>query len=681
MPHTTPFKILIGIVLASTLLSACQPQTSPAIAPVDPRGPAVTVAAITNVPGGYVPPGTLTPEAVPSLPVATSTPALKHVTVCMPYEPDTLYDYGPATSREGLLARAAVLQALRDGPIDHRGYDYQPVILQTLPSLQNDDAVIAASTVAQGGSIVDSSGNLTTLAAGVRYFDTSGNEQAYDGLSGSAQAMQMTVTFRLRPGLKWEDGVPLTTADVAFAWELSKNPDTHSADLFFSNRVSDPVVVDAQTIRWTYRPGFKDPLYFTRFPVPLPRHLAGDGGFTPAQVAADPGFNRKPLSFGPFKLDEWVTGDHITLSRNPNYFRASEGLPHLDQLIYRFVPDPAQMLAQLGSGACDVGIGLQGGGQTSFFESQMDAVLQAQAQGTLVPYFSAGTSFEHLDFNISPAPDYTGPVGSGVFQDVRVRQAVARCIDRAALVKSLLYGRAEAAMPWVYVPTDHPLFDPSGLAQYDFDPKAGRALLADAGWRDTNGDGVLDSNGRTLSLSYTYGPPGNGLRESLAGLLKTQLKGNCGIDIVPTELPLSELFAPFPDGPLFGRKYDLGQFAWVTDGEPPCALFTSREWTGSGDGVPDAYGIAGGYPDGGNNTGYINPGFDQSCLKAIGTLDAVEKKRLHHQAMSLFSQDVPSVILFAKVKIAVARPGVSGLSLDPTEDSETWNVEGWDISR
>ena len=680
-----PQRILL-LTMFSLFFAACsstpmpRPTVLPAVTVVAMTGVAPAPASTEDSASAQIVPPTFAP-AFTDAPSPTPEPEVKSLVVCMPYEPNTLYEYAAGGSRESVMARAAVLDALRDGPIDHRAFDYQPVILQKLPSLKDGDAVVEAATVRDGETIVDAVGNIVGLSAGVRYFDPAGNEQFYDGQAGSVEAMQMTVTFTLLPGLKWEDGQPLTTDDVLFSWELSKSPDTLGANHFLTNRLNDPVVVDAQTIRWTYLPGYKDALYYTRFPVPFPRHLYGALGalrVTPAQMMADENANRKPLSFGAFKLEEWEAGEHLKLSRNPNYFRASEGLPYLDTLTFRFVPDPGQLVAQLLAGTCDVGIGTKAGTQDSIFEGLAPQLLNAELKKTLAPQFIASSTFEHLDFNISPAEGYGGLVGRGLFQNVKIRQAFAYCINRQALVSDLLYGRSE--VPPAYAPTTHPLYDPTDITVYEFDPAQGRALLNEAGWQDGDGDGILDKGGQSLSLAYYYGPTDNTLRAAVAQALKTQLKANCGIEINLQELSRSELFDSFPDGALFGRRYDLGQFAWVTDVEPPCALYTSREWPGAGDGQPDQYGVATGYPEGGNNVGYLNPAFEEACFKAINALDPAEKKRLHHEAMKLFAQDVPSLILFAKLKIGAARPDVSGFILDATQSSDLWNVEEFDVA-
>lgn len=662
------------ILFLTFILAACNGQPGPRGAtPV-----AVTVESMTGVPlVNGTPLAIDIPTATSPAPTgqpftATPSPA-NELVICMPSEPNTLYEYGGNESRDSILARNAVLEALRDGPIDHRNFDYQPVILTRLPSLANGDAVVTAVKLREGDPVVDSTANVTTMAPGVRYFDPKGVEQTYQ--SGVVEVMQLTVTFRLLPSLLWEDGQPLTADDVKFSWEIAKSPDNFLANHFFSNRVSDPVVIDPQTIRWTYLPGFRDPNFAIRFPAPYPRHLYG--ALTPSQMAADTNVNRKPLSFGPFKMKEWIPGERIVLERNPNYFHAAEGLPLMDRAVFHFIADPDELFRALYFGQCHIGIGTKPGAQESIFEGKVRDLLEASSAGKLKPQFVTGANIEHLDFNLSPVEGYIGFASKGALQEVKVRQAFAHCIDRQSLANSLAYGRTE--IPAVYVPTTHPLYDPKDIVVYPFDPEKGKALLKEAGWEDTNGDKVVDKGGERFAVDYVYGPAGNTVREAIAKSLRDQLKNNCGLELRLRELGRSELFNSFPEGAIFGRQYDLAQFAWVTDSEPPCALYTRSEWPGAGDGQADQYGVTTGYPEGGNDVGYLSPAFEAACQKAINALDPAEKKARHHEAMVIFSQDLPSLMLFVKLKIAAAIPNVEGFALDPTHGSDLWNLEAIEV--
>jgi peptide/nickel transport system substrate-binding protein len=149
-------------------------------------------------------------------------------------------------------------------------------------------------------------------------------------------------------------------------------------------------------------------------------------------------------------------------------------------------------------------------------------------------------------------------------------------------------------------------------------------------------------------------------------VVQAQLKENCMIE-TKIELQGGEFFNDGPEGPVFGRQYDFGEFAWLTGVEPPCNLY----WTA---GIP-----ADGNWGGQNNTGWSNGEFDTACQTAQSTLDQTLKAEQHALAQQLFMDNVPSIVLFARAKILVTRPEVVGVIMDPTVNSEMWNVENFDL--
>jgi peptide/nickel transport system substrate-binding protein len=140
--------------------------------------------------------------------------------------------------------------------------------------------------------------------------------------------------------------------------------------------------------------------------------------------------------------------------------------------------------------------------------------------------------------------------------------------------------------------------------------------------------------------------------------------------MIQTEIQLvgSEYFADGPEGLVFGRQFDLGQFAWLTGVEPPCDLYITSQIPNDENGWGSA-----------NDTGWSNPEYDAACTAALQTLDADEKATRHAEAMAIFTEDLPVIPLFARAKVAVIRPGVTGVIIDPTENSELFNVENFDI--
>ncbi|MER3513695.1 MAG: hypothetical protein C4310_04285 [Chloroflexota bacterium] len=637
LTHRRAVLSLSLLVLFALVIAACGPQATPA----PPATVIVTVPVErTVIVQPTAPPPTQPPPAGP-----------KTLVVCMAQEPDTLYNLGGS-----MLASTAVQHAFRDFPITSLTYAYQPVIIEKLPSLKDGDATLTEVEVKEGDTVADAMGNVITLTVGAQLKDKDGNVFKYTG--GMVKLPQLSATFKLKEGLKWEDGQPLTADDSVFGFELGKSPDT-PVSKFAYDRTASYVAQDDRTIVWTGIPGWLDATYYINIFTPHPRHIYGNK--TPAELLQDESMNRKPIGYGPFKMVEWVQGDHITLEKNPNYWRAAEGLPKFDRVVFRFIKDTNQLIAQLLAGECDIGT------QDAAFDSQAPFLKQAEQQGLIKPVFVLGTSFEHLDFNITPAETYKGFAANGAFADKRIRQAFAYCIDRKAIIDQVLFG--ESVAPNVYLPKEHPLYaGDENLTIYNFDPEKGKALLAEAGWTDTDGDGIVDKNGQPFHVTYGT-TAGNRLREQVTQIIQAQLKENCGISVELYYKPAREWFADGPEGPLFGRAYDLGEFAWLTGVEPPCDLYITSQ-------IPNEVNGWGAS----NNAGYSNPEYDAACQQQLGTIDPDKKAKFAKQAQIIFSQDLPVLPLFLRLKIAAHRPDLVNFKMDPTENSEMWNIEELDLA-
>jgi peptide/nickel transport system substrate-binding protein len=217
-----------------------------------------------------------------------------------------------------------------DWGIDTRGYDYQAVGIAELPSFDNNLAKQESVSVADGDLVYDAATDeVVPLAAGVTLNQADGSQIVYDG-SGQAEAAQMTVTWSLVDGLTWEDGEPVTTDDILFAWEVASSPDSPNSK-YTIDRTASYTASDEKTWTWVSLPGYTTGTYFgDAIITPLPKHLYGNGGsspLSPAEMLEDESVNRDPLAFGPFKVDSWAAGDSIgsaqaryaDLPRHPRY--------------------------------------------------------------------------------------------------------------------------------------------------------------------------------------------------------------------------------------------------------------------------------------------------------------------------------------------------------------------------
>jgi peptide/nickel transport system substrate-binding protein len=631
--------VLAAFIAAMVLLAACAPQ--------------IVTVTVT------VPPETVVVTATPA-PSPAPTPAPpepKVLTVCLVGEPDTLYLYGGSR----LAATRHVMEALYDGPIDHLNYAYQPVILQRIPSIANGDAVVRAVRVREGDRVVDVTGEVVELAEGVRIHPVGCRaEECAVEFEGEPLWMEkMEVAFALREDVTWADGEPLTAADSAFAFQVASDPATPGSH-YLVERTARYRALDQWRVRWTGMPGFLDPTYFLNFFAPLPRHQL-EGRALDELLQADE-TRRYPLGWGPFVVEEWVPGDHITLSRNPHYFRADEGLPNLDQVVFRFTSGAPDGLARLLSGECDVGT------HDAEFEPFMSLLVRAEQRGLLQVASATNNGWEHIDFGIAPVSDYRR---ADFFGDVRVRQAIVQCIDRQAIVDEVTYGRS--VVPDSYLPPEHPLYAGDDLVHWDYDPVAGRALLEEAGWLDEDGDGVREARripgiraGTPFEVTLLTSSDSPFSRQ-VARIVRAHL-ADCGTRVNLETRPAWEFFADGPEGPLFGRQFDMAETAWWFDVTPMCGHYISSE-------IPDE-----GRWYGDNSTGYSNPDYDAVCQAALQALPgSPEHGEYHRQAQVIFSEELPAISLFMWLRFAVARPNVLNFALDSTARSELWNVETLDV--
>lgn len=637
-------------------------------------------------------PGPSATATVTPAPTSTPTPTrvpTGPVTVCTAEEPPSLYLYGPRT-----YSARVVHDVIYDGPIDTQAYGYQAVILEKIPALADGDARIETVTVEEGDSVVDANGNVVRLRDGIQLrpsgcfgddcavtFTVSGAETSASSQPDEEGAVavdslemdQLVVDFTLLPDLSWADGERLTVEDSVFSYELAQSAQipprqrTGTQGLVPERRV-DPVertasytAVDELTVRWTGLPGHLDPYYQGNFFHPLPSHQL-EGLEAEALQSAEESA-RLPLGWGPYTVAEWVDGERIVAERNPHYFRAGEGLPYYDRVIVRFIGDgslaPADAVA---NGDCDLVT-------NDALPADWQRFVDLEADGALTFHRDTGTIWEHLDFGINTAPHYDWR--GDLFQDRRVRQAAAHCVNRQRIMEEVTAG--QSVVPDAYVPPDHPFYEQAELTHYEYDPQAGIGLLQEAGWRDTNGDGVSEGYGiegleEGTRLIFNYATTTSELQQRVAQMVAADL-AQCGFQVTVNAEPVAPqvFFASDVNSPIFGRSFDVTSFAWFSDALPPCHLYVTSE-------IPDA----GNGWTGFNVTGYSNEGYDTACSRANGLVPGMDGYTSSHlEALRIFNRDLPAIPLFVHLRAALTRPDLQGITLDPSQPTEMWNVENF----
>lgn len=611
-----------------------------------------------------LPPPPVSPTEQPTVGVIelTPTPTLlpastRLLTICLGREPSSLFYYDAAST-----AAQDILAAIYDGPVDIQNYSEHAVILEKLPSVSDGDARLQPVKVNAGDVIVDSSGNPVNLEKGVSY-RPSGCTELTCTLSYSGDQPvtmdQLVLDFKLLPGIEWSDSVPLTSADSVYSYEIARSLyPSAQADLVI--RTQSYQASDETSTQWIGIPGYQDGIYRNKFYTPLPQHALHTysvDALRTSEISA-----RKPLGWGAYVIDQWVSGDHISLHKNPLYFRAGENLPRFDNLVFRFVGSTDEALDALLAGECDLI------DQTAMFEPQTPRLSELLNSNQAQAFYQKDAGWEQLTFGI----DSLDSQRIKFFDLKGVRQAVAMCIDRQELVADQVLNTQ--LLSDSYVPPSHPLYNPQTI-HYDLDVQKAAALLESVGWKDADNDpstprtaqgvaGVPD--GTAFEVEYLVSSDTPSQTDALA---IQKMLGQCGIlTKIVSKLP-QEFLAPGPDGPVFGRKFDLAQFAWAGSFEPACNLYLTSEITGSYSEFPKGWG-------GMNASGYSNPQYDSACGNALFSLsDAPQHRPEHLQAQEIFSTELPALPLYLHYNVSVARPDLCNYKSASAVDTPLWYLE------
>ena len=433
------------------------------------------------------------------------------------------------------------------------------------------------------------------------------------------------ITFHLRKGVTWEDGTPFTSQDVLFGFKLITNPKTPTAYAGDFLEVKSAEAPDPYTFIVTYKEPFAPALSSWGNLVVLPKHLLEGQDITKSS------FGRKPLGLGPFKLKKWVTQDRIELIANPNYF---DGRPYLDGYIMRIIPDPATMFLELKSGGLDW-MGL--------------SPIQYDRQ-TNTPFFKRNfNKYKYLSFSYT----YLGyNLRLPLFKDKRIRQAISYAIDKEEIIRGVLLGYGVPATgpykpdAWFYNPN---------VKRYPYNPEQAKALLAEAGWTDRDGDGWLENNqGKRFSFTVITNQ-GNGLRDRTAQIIQYRLK-QIGIEMKIRTLEWTAFINDFIDK----RRFEAVILGWTLGQDPD--IFDI--WHSSKTGEKEL-----------NFIGYKNEKLDALLVQGRRTFNREERKRIYWKVQEILAEDQPYTFLYVPMALPVIHKRFRGIK--PAPAGISYNFIRW----
>jgi peptide/nickel transport system substrate-binding protein len=437
-----------------------------------------------------------------------------------------------------------------------------------------------------------------------------------------------SVTFHLRRDVRWHDGPPVTARDVKFTFDLAKDPETASLlGSAYMNLVREATVVDSFTVRFGFDTPHAQALDGFWWP-PLPSHLLE--GVAAAELSQH-AFNRQPVGSGPFRFGEWRAAQSLTLVANPDHAPSLGGPPHLERVVFRIVPEATTMVTELINGTADM-IGY------TLLPDQA-AQIRDQRGAELRHYPSREFTFF--------AWNHTRPL----FSDARVRRAMTMAIDRQQIIDGLLQGFAVPATGMI--PSWSPMHP--GLEPLPHDPAGARRLLEEAGWSDSNGDGLLDRGGQPLRFNLTINSA-NRLHADIAQVMQQQLR-QVGVDVQIRPQEFQSLLQGYK-----AREYDAVLANWSLDTfkVDPSPLFSCAQARVDGSA---------------NRTGYCNPQADALMERGLRTTDPAEARQLWADYSRVLQQDQPLTFLYWIEDLSGVGPRVRNVDTDVR--SKIVNIREW----
>lgn len=432
--------------------------------------------------------------------------------------------------------------------------------------------------------------------------------------------------FKLKEGLRWQDGHPLTADDVTFTYNLMIDPKTPTAYAADFLNVKEYRQTGPLSFEVRYDAPYARAAVTWMQPI-LPKHILEHEDITTTRYA------RNPIGAGPFKLKSWEPGSRIVLEANDLYFK---GRPYLDEVIYRIIPDSTTMFLEARAGKLDF-IGL----------SPQQYLRQTSGEW----WEKNWNKYKYLSFGYT----YLGlNQKSPFFQDKRVRQALSYAVDREGIIKGALLGMGEPAFgpykpgTWVYN---------TSLKAYDYDPERARRLLAEAGWTPGK-DGILEKDGLRFEFTILVNQ-GNNERIKVAVILQ-QMFRDVGVKVSIRTVEWAAFLKEFVDT----RKFDALILAWNILDDPD--IFDV--WHSSA--------IAG---NGLNFVSFANEEVDRLLEKGRASADRAERKVIYDRFQEILHEEQPYLFLYVPYSLPMVQARFQGIQ--PAPAGITYNFDRWWVPR
>lgn len=518
----------------------------------------------------------------------------------------------------GLVLAALLLAGCGGGETADGGAERGPLVVAYRADLQTLDPITSTDQ------------NANDVIRSMVYTPLVGFDSAFEARPRLAESWTLTdtsVTFRLRDDVRWHDGEPVTAEDVKFTFDLAKEPEAASPlAAAYLGSVASATVLGPREVRFGFTAPHAQPLQDFFWP-PVPKHVLED--VPPSELSRHP-FGRDPVGNGPYRLASWEPGSSLRFTAVEGYPEALGGTPAIGEVVYRILPESTTRLRELMRGTVHVDGPL----------TPADAAEVRSAEGVRLEAFP-WRLFSYIGWN-GRDPRFSRP---------SVRRALTLALDRPELLEAALYGHGSVASG--PVPPWHP-YAP-GLEPLPHDPDSSRALLEAAGWRDRDGDGVREKDGREMRFRLMTGQA-NPVHADLVQMIQAQLR-DVGVAAEPLLLEWQTVLSRHRS-----REFQAVLTNWVLDNfrVDPRPLFHSSQ--------VEVEGSA-------NRSSYGSPVADSLMELGVRTTDPERAAQVWAEFSRVLQEDQPFTFLFWNEELAGVSGELEGVRMDAR--GELYGLPGW----
>jgi peptide/nickel transport system substrate-binding protein len=451
--------------------------------------------------------------------------------------------------------------------------------------------------------------------------------------NGDVSKDGLTIKYKLRHGMKWQDGQgDVTCKDMRLTWQVMMNPrnNVNTTDGWKDIKdvdCSDPYVAVVH-MKKVYAP-YLQQLWSVNGNGPiLPEHILGKLNATGS--INDAPYNALPVGSGPYRVVSWSRGSEVRLEANPDYYL---GKPKISEVVYKIIPDQNTLATQLRTREVGLAWNLD--------PNSYEQLRSVPGLTTITPVVYI---WDHLDFNL------TRPM----FQDVRVRRALAYAMNRPMLLDKVRHNLGELTDTFLDKTLYPDAYDDQ-VMKYPYDPAKAKALLDEAGWK-VGPDGIRVKNGQRLSFQIT-----TQVESTMGQALQQQVIAQwraVGADVQVKNYLTSLFFDNGPNGILTNARYDVALYAWSG------AADIDQSSLYSGDALP---------PHGQNYTRWANPRATQAMRDANETVDQKRRIADYKIVQEEFAKDVPTIMMWYRKYPVSYTSDLQGFTATPVITTPFWN--------